>query len=450
MAALISYKQLKSFSSFRWPLFGIEENLELLIIQIAFSYIGRIVQERTMPHVLNFGMGVESSALLVHWMLCTDEERGFPLDNLVVLTAQTGNEYGSTKRLIEYHLFPLIREKKVRFVEIAKAGPSKKDGYVVLQDTRSPQVLHIEGAYKLSDELLKNGTLQPFSGAHKCAQKMKGCDVIDPWLGDVMGFEIFGPYLGYNADETKRAKKCDGYSSRGWTYRFPLIEMGWTREWCKYFLFFHFEVIWLKSCCKFCPFQSKRNAIERWSTEQGAAAFSALMEHLALAFNPRMHMFSYGSAVDLIKELGLRLAYEEHRQTLESGQYGLYRIRRNYERPWSQKGTRFYRIERCVNTVATGTKLDMLEHLDAIACEHALEIETDDYGISRVWSHTRPNDKAYPSCEGFWVVAPALAQDKVRNAKLFEARWALISTLDAIEWGDMLSVEEYEAAHAPA
>lgn len=43
------------------------------------------------PVVLSYGMGVESSAVALRWI---DEPacRDFPLDDLVVVTAMTGNE----------------------------------------------------------------------------------------------------------------------------------------------------------------------------------------------------------------------------------------------------------------------------------------------------------------------------------------------------------------------
>ena len=76
------------------------------------------------PHVLNYGMGVDSTAILLRWLEMTDNERGFPLEDLIVLTAQTGDEFESTKKLVEAHIFPLLRKHRIRFVEIAKHGPS--------------------------------------------------------------------------------------------------------------------------------------------------------------------------------------------------------------------------------------------------------------------------------------------------------------------------------------
>ena len=67
------------------------------------------------PVVFNLGMGVDSVAALVE-LLENPERRDFDLADLVVVTAQTGDEFKATGRLIETHLFPLLREHKVRFV----------------------------------------------------------------------------------------------------------------------------------------------------------------------------------------------------------------------------------------------------------------------------------------------------------------------------------------------
>jgi hypothetical protein len=40
----------------------------------------------------------------------------------------------------------------------ARAGPRHADGIVVLDDSRAPRVLHLDGAYRLSTELRTAGT----------------------------------------------------------------------------------------------------------------------------------------------------------------------------------------------------------------------------------------------------------------------------------------------------
>ena len=98
------------------------------------------VAER-IPHVLNYGMGVDSTAILLRWLEMTTAERGFPLEDLIVLAAETGDEFDETRYLVETYVLPRLREHGIRFVELARAGEYERDGYVVLQDTRYPECL---------------------------------------------------------------------------------------------------------------------------------------------------------------------------------------------------------------------------------------------------------------------------------------------------------------------
>ncbi|MEM9214691.1 MAG: hypothetical protein AAGD25_10125 [Cyanobacteria bacterium P01_F01_bin.150] len=374
-----------------------------------------------MPHVLNYGMGVDSTAILLKWLAMSDEERGFPLCDLIVLTAQTGDEFESTKELVETHIFSLLRKHHIRFVEVAKHGPRQKDGYTVLQDTREPYRLNIDGDFKLSTHMHERGTIPALSGPHLCAMKWKGY-VIDRWLEDHLHCQVFGPYLGYSAEETKRAEKCEEYQCRGNAFRFPLIEWNMTRLDCIAYIQEQLGVLWKKSCCKYCPYQSVATAMERYKEEPDAAAFALFTEMLSLALNPRMHLFSSGTAYDLIVQSSNQRALEAFERLLSEQEWGLYRVERIYERKVSQKsGKPFTSVARRVSTVDVGTKPEMTEQLYVLAEEYGGGVE-EAYGAARTYTHHRENG-VYPAVEGFWVVCPALVQDKVRNARVFQQKW---------------------------
>jgi hypothetical protein len=71
-----------------------------------------------MDTILSFGLGCES-ALLVRWLF-EPESRSCPLSGLVVITAQTGDEYEDTRELVEEHILPLLRQHGVRYVQVAR------------------------------------------------------------------------------------------------------------------------------------------------------------------------------------------------------------------------------------------------------------------------------------------------------------------------------------------
>src|ERR1700730_7303869 len=108
--------------------------------------------------VMPKGLGVESVAILLRWLL-EPETRDFPLDELIVITAMVGAEWPDTAENFEQHMLPLFRQHGVRFVQVARAGHLEQGGIVVLDDSRHPECLHVSGAYTLTEELETAGTV---------------------------------------------------------------------------------------------------------------------------------------------------------------------------------------------------------------------------------------------------------------------------------------------------
>ena len=115
--------------------------------------------------ILSYGMGVESTAILLRFLEEPDTFE-FDLSNLIVIVAMTGDEWENTRTDVERHILPRIRGHNVRFVQVARAGHLQKDGIAVLDDGRRPHKLFAEGAYKLSDELRGAGMVPAFAGQH--------------------------------------------------------------------------------------------------------------------------------------------------------------------------------------------------------------------------------------------------------------------------------------------
>jgi hypothetical protein len=124
-----------------------------------------------MKTILSYGMGVESSTLILKWM-DRDSLLDFDLTtDLIVITAQVGDEYPDQKTLVERHILPCMRARRIRYVQVARAGHLEADGIVVLDDTREPRKVYLDGAYKLSQELRAAGTVPQFAGEHRCSMK---------------------------------------------------------------------------------------------------------------------------------------------------------------------------------------------------------------------------------------------------------------------------------------
>lgn len=162
-----------------------------------------LVIPRTPPLVFGaYGMGTESTAWL-HRILTYPQDRPREIladySNLVIVTAQTGDEWSVTGELVIGPRPALLRQRNVRFVELASKGPSRADGVAVLQDSRQPYRVHLEGVYKLSCENQDSGTIPILSGHHTCAQKSKG-EPMDWWRAREVGDAPYCHFIGYSAE----------------------------------------------------------------------------------------------------------------------------------------------------------------------------------------------------------------------------------------------------------
>jgi len=142
---------------------------------------------RPAPVVLSLGMGIDSMAILVRWLL-EPESRWFDLRDLVVLTAMTGDEYPATEHLMTTFALPLMAEHRVRYVQVARAGQSDRDGYVVLSDSATDRRpwsrMHMVGPWRLSDEMRANGVIpQTARNQRRCSQRAKKLP-LQGWIRD--------------------------------------------------------------------------------------------------------------------------------------------------------------------------------------------------------------------------------------------------------------------------
>lgn len=123
--------------------------------------------------VVSYGLGLDSTCLLLRW-LREPSTRDFAVEDMVVVTAMVGDEFSSTTVAVESLMLPLFREFGVRYVQCARGQrvtTAAGEGVVVLDDSTYPQKLYAEGAYRLSDEMLSAGTL-PQLGEHGSAACM--------------------------------------------------------------------------------------------------------------------------------------------------------------------------------------------------------------------------------------------------------------------------------------
>lgn len=381
---------------------------------------------------LSWGMGADSTAILVRW-LTDPSSRNFPLSALTVLTAQTGNEWPDTKALCEKYVLPLLRQHRVRLVQVARGGQFEEHGIEVLDDTRQPEQMHIEGAYTLAHELQFAGTVPQFAGIHTCALKFKAF-VLETWLqleapkGQIA--QAFGyssdeqrrveksEYaiakriaFGFSADEKKRAARANEYDSFTRESFYPLLEWNWTREDCLSFLRDRFGITFSKSACTFCPFVSfKDNSLQRFEDFPEDAARALLLEYTSLCFNHRATLYKNRSLMSILRKASNQKAIEAFRNLKSSTPTATYRVRRIM----TSKG----HGHRCTEL------LD--QPLIAVTREKGLTprvFHLDDYEIETAYAIER-DETTFPAREEFYVRAPATVASRARyGLPWFEDKW---------------------------
>jgi hypothetical protein len=368
--------------------------------------------------VLNWGLGVDSTVIL-HRYLTDPSSRDFDLKDLTVLTAQVGDEHESTRALVECHMLPLMRKAGVRFVEVARSGPKVEHGLTVLQDTTNPQRCHIEGKYRLSDELMAAGTVPTFSGkkGRLCTLKSKGA-VMDAWLEKDLRGDCFRSQIGFNADEMKRVERDRSFTSTQRIAEHPLVAWGMGRAACEAYLKDVFGEPWLKSACVMCPFAGgKKAALERLAAEPAGAGRALLVERVALSLNRRMTLFKGRSLAGCFGEEHNEEVLAALEAELDRLPWALYRVRRYYR----GKGD----ADRDTMILERGARSQMAAALKVMAREAGKELVRED-GVDRLYDLARR--ETYPAGENFVVAAPAIVDEKRKPG--FRAAWEAFVSAD--------------------
>ncbi|MBX0330097.1 hypothetical protein K2Z83_20730 [Oscillochloris sp. ZM17-4] len=364
--------------------------------------------------VLNLGMGVESSAILVRWLF-EPETRWFPLRKLIVLTAQVGDEGRRTHDLMEQVIYPLLRQHRIRTVQVARGGPSQNDGIVILDDTRDPTTCFTAGHYTLRQELLAAGTVPQYaSGKRRCSLKFKGWP-LDTWLDQALGKRRFVQVMGFAADEPERIAKDTSFATVQRATRYPLAEWGWERQRCEGYLLQITGERWEKSCCSYCPFaMSGSHLTVRFRADHQAAVDALLVEFVAMALNPRMSLFKSRTLRSDVERDGNTAALARFSAALDAHPWAVYRVRRVFYAPGV--------ADRKVEALEVGDRASIDRTLHRYAGEASADIDVD--GDFRRAHMTRrdPNSTTYPQVEHLLTIAPATVADKSR--KRFDGAWA--------------------------
>lgn len=371
---------------------------------------------------LSYGMGADSTAVLLRW-LTDPATRPCDLASLLVVTAMTGDEWPVTGRLVTAHILPRLREHRVRYAQVARAGPVQADGIAVLDDSRSPRRLHLPGAFRLSDELRAAGTVPQVAGVRKCSLKAKGWP-IDQFLARATAGRPYLHAMGYEAGETGRARRDATYDTATRTGIYPLIAWGWDRAACERYIRSLTGADWPRSACTYCPFalcsaDGRARVLAAYAADPATGARALLLEHLAVCLNPRQGLAAGERLAGILVGTGRHEAVlAAFRAGLHRTPWRLYEVRRVI-RPRADDPSRPGSASRSLRAIAAGGRAEMTAALREQAASRGARIITDTVA-QRAWLRVR--GECYPAAEHFLVVAPAGARDK--ESPGFARAWA--------------------------
>ncbi|GAB4975801.1 hypothetical protein [Mycobacterium intracellulare] len=366
--------------------------------------------------VLSFGLGLDSTSLLIRWLTDTSS-RDFALEDLVLVTAMTGHESAATIDAMNRLVLPRLRQHAIRYIQTARSQRRTSragDGIVILDDSRTPQELHAGGQYTLGDEMLSAATIPQRGGSRICSVHSKG-DALDPVIARITKGRPYRHALGFEANEAARAAKDQLHDTelrRGW---YPLIDWRWTRSHCRRYLLDVLGESVPKSCCGFCPFAmstaaGRAQVVERYRREPQLGADAMFLEHLARSINPAQTLIEGSSVADLVTESGLSEVRDLFEAELHNRAWSIYEVRR-VTRP-GKDGRRGI-VARSLRIVATGSRAAMT---DQLASQPGRSVRGQD-GIVRHVLRDRRRD----GIDHLFVAAPAGAQAKQRAG--FEQWW---------------------------
>jgi hypothetical protein len=381
----------------------------------SWGHIPGIAIEGTPSVVASFGLGLDSSAMLLRWML-DPSSRDFELDELVVITAMTGNEFASTCEVVTGRILPLFAQHCVRFVQVARSQrktTASGDGVVVLDDSRQPRLLRSEGAYTLANEMLSAGTVPQRGGMRACSVHSKG-NALDPTIARLTKGQPYRHAIGFEANEKARAVKDSTYNTRLRQGFYPLQHWGWSRKDCHEFVMDVLGEAIPKSACVFCPFAmssdvGRSSLIQRYRNEPQAAATAMYLEHISRSLNTSQTLIEGSSVAELISTAHLDEAIMLYDNMLD-GNWSVYEVRRvNRAGRAGKRGI----TARSVRVLATGTRTQMASLLASQPGQRRT-------GPDRITRHVL-RERAIDGVDHVIVSAPAGVDAKQRPG--FEEWW---------------------------
>lgn len=323
-------------------------------------------------------------------MLEDPAAHGVDLARTLVMHQLTGDEWPATRAHAEEFVLPLLREHRVRLVQVARASRALE--IAVMDDSRQPERIIERGPWALWDEYEAGGTVPQQGGMRLCSLHAKG-EVGDALIAREIGDRPFRQVMGFNADEALRSFRDQAASKNPLRQGvYPLIDWGWGRDRCSAFLYERFGVRWEKSYCSFCCFPVSMGALadhlDRMRAHPEIAGRVLRLEYTSVSLNPQAKLFGRRSLLEQFDpgraaDRAVLAAFEEELAC----PWALYHVRRILPVAKADP-TRRGRALRSVQRVDVGRAAVLGRRLRSVSERRGVPVEVDEgYGRVRAWVH---------------------------------------------------------------
>ena len=364
---------------------------------------------------VHFGLGCDSSWLLFDYL--TNPKSKFRKNYKItkVLISQVGLESKGVKEQVEEVIFPLLRQERIRTIQIARKSSSLKDGYVVLEDTDSPEICHTEPTneklfYSLRDEMLWCATVPQYTkGKRYCSDKYKR-RILDAYHDQNCPYCM--KLIGFDRGEGNRIEKAKKDQQELHPTAYPLYDEDVSREFLVEALTLETGRRFIRSACSICPFSFIAGTAQEirakfdYNPYEGARA--AYLEYVSICFNPKQSLSTSGKSM-IQRNLLNRDALELFRLELEEAVWKIYKVRRirGLNIPY-----------RHIQAIAIGTREQMNQRFQELVATTEGELRYCEHGIGRYFLPVRGEN-----CEEFIVVTPGNPSNDYKRAG-FDTVWA--------------------------
>jgi hypothetical protein len=327
----------------------------------------------------------------------------------------------------------------VRYLQVARRGPRQADGVDILSDTRSPDRLHLVGAWTLAHEMFDGATVPQTTGDRLCSQHFKAWP-LDTVIAELTQGQPYRHVMGYELGERRRAERDATFNTALRTGEYPLRvwDGGWDRARAQAFLRETFGVeTWAKSACTYCPFAlanatGRVETVARFVSEPDAGVLALVMEFVATALNATQGLIKGQRLLSLLRAaVGTAAVIAAFDRRLADLPWAVYDVRRTLSPRADGKANH----ARSVRLLDVGSPSEMRARLAQRARCAGVPVTLGDLAFPddthrRAWLRRREPErlaKGTTTAEQFLVAAPATAVSKTGPA--FPAAWAAASQL---------------------